>query len=113
MAELTDDETRRLLAQQEMRFLLREELPGIVADGIKAAITKDAAREFAQTFIEVMKEQASVRVDTWAGSVVKGFAKKMWDNIWLVFFAVAFIYSVGGFSAVLAFGKWAIQEALR
>lgn len=96
-----------------LRAMLREELPDAVAEGFKRVMTPETARMFSQVFIASMKEQASMRVDTWAGAAVKGFVRKVWENLWIIVFAGAFAYYVGGFAAVASLGKWAIQEALK
>ena len=99
-------------ARKVLQEMLRNDLPEAVAEGIKKVVTAETARVFADVFIDAMKQQASVKVDTWAGKLVKGAAAKIWNNLWLIVFAIVFAYSVGGFGAVAALGKWAIQQAL-
>lgn len=114
---LPEDEKTQIAMTEGSRLvlqaMLRDELPDAIAEGFKRVMTPETAAMLANSFIDVMKQQASVKVDSWAGKVVKGFASKVWNNLWLIAFAVAFAYSVGGFGAVAGLGKWAIQQALQ
>lgn len=96
-----------------LQAMLRDELPAAVADGLKRVMTPETARMFADVFIEAMKQHASIKVDTWAGGVVKTTFKKMWDHAWLIVFAIGFAYSVGGFEAVAGVVKWSVREMLK
>lgn len=110
-------EERQQIAMTEgsrlvLAAMLRDELPHAVEEGIRRVLTPDLAKQFAEAFVTVMKEQASVRVDTWAGGMVKGFVGKIWEHLWIVVFACAFAYYVGGFGAVAALIRWAVQQAV-
>lgn len=96
-----------------LQAMLREEVPIAVAEGLKQVMTPETARMFADVFIEAMKQQASLKVDTWAGSVVKTTFKKAWEHAWLIVFAIGFAYSVGGFGAVAGVIKWSIREMMK
>lgn len=99
--------------QEALRTLIREELPEAVEVGIKRVLTREVAVQFAEAFVDVMKQQASVKVDSLAGNAVKGLARKVWENAWLVLFFVAVAYAVGGWGAVAGAAKWAITQAVQ
>lgn len=102
-----------ILLRDAMDTMLDEKLPGAVETGIKRVLTREAAQMFAEVFIETMKAQASVKVDSWAGAAVKGFFRKVMENFWLILFALAIAYSVGGLHGLVGAIKWLAQEALQ
>lgn len=116
LRESISEESQQIAMTEGSRLvlaaMLRDELPQAVEEGIRRVLTPDLAAQFAEAFIFAMKQQASVRVDSWAGSMVKGFFAKVWQHLWIIVFAAAFAYSVGGFSGMVALGKWALNEAL-
>lgn len=91
------EESRQLLVD-----LLEDRMRIAVAEGIKEAMTKDTAAEFAKVFLETVRSQATTSVDLWAGGIVRSVLKRF-----LVFLlAGSIVYSVGGWTALASFGKW-------
>ncbi|WP_041675697.1 hypothetical protein [Ramlibacter tataouinensis] len=102
------EESRMLLAA-----LLRDEMKTAVREGIREAMSKQAAAEFAIVFLDVMKQQAGLKMDTWAGGVIRGVFRKMWENAGLFLVGGMIVYSVGGWAAVAKLAQWVLSGAAR
>lgn len=91
------EESRLLLAS-----VLEERMKKAVADGIKAAMSEEAAQKFATVFLNVMRAQASSSVDLWAGNAIRSMLKKAA----LFLFAGSLVYAIGGWGLVASAAKW-------
>lgn len=95
------EESRVLLAS-----MLREEMAAAVSEGIRLAMTKQAAEIFANVFMDQMRVQANTKVNAWAGDLMRQAFKKV------TFFIIvgSVVYSAGGWTALAVFGKWVSNE---
>lgn len=97
------EESRQLLVA-----MLREEMATAVSEGIRLAMTKQAAEVFATVFMDQMRLQATTKVDAWAGGLLRQGIKK---TIYFIVIGSA-VYAFGGWTALAAFGKWFVTDIL-
>lgn len=94
-----DDESRALLTSF-VRTEMRDEMRLAVAEGIRAAMTTEAAREFWSVGLDVLQEQAKSAAGGWVLSGVSGLLKKA--GLFLLLGGL--VYWVGGWSALAKLG---------
>lgn len=101
------ENAQQVAMTEESRILLADLMEGrmraAVTEGIKEAMTKDAAAAFAAVFLETMRTQAGQKVDLWAGGIVRSLVYRAA----LFILAGSIVYSVGGWSALAGLAKWA------
>lgn len=74
------------------RELLRSEMKAAVAEGLREAMTKEAAKDFWNVGVEVLQEQATVQTGRFILSGLKTVGKRV---LWLTIFLTA-MYTLGG-----------------
>jgi hypothetical protein len=91
------EESRQLLT-----VMLRDEMAGAVAEGIKASLTPEVANQFAEVMIVAFKAQLNASVNATAGGMVRGALNK------IVGFVIVglMVYWIGGWSALAAIVNW-------
>lgn len=67
---------------------------------------------FAAAFVDAMRQQASLKVDSWAGGMVRGAFRTIWNNGLLFLIAGMIVYSVGGWTAVAKLVGWGIAKVI-
>lgn len=90
------DEDRVLLTS-----MLRDEMRIAVAEGVRAAMTQEAAIEFWTTGLTVLQEQARQAAGGWVMSGLGALLKK----IALFMLLGGIVYALGGWTALLGFAK--------
>jgi hypothetical protein len=80
---------------------LEQKMRTAVSDGIKTAMTDEAAEKFWSTGLAVLQRQATQKTGQLVGGAVLGLAKKA-----MLFMVLgALVYSIGGWTALAALWK--------
>jgi hypothetical protein len=93
-------EETRVLLQSWVRNEIGDEMRLAVAEGIRAAMTPQAAREFWSVGLDVLQEQAKNAAGGWVLSGVSGLLKKAG----LFMLLGGLVYWIGGWSALAKLG---------
>jgi hypothetical protein len=88
-------------SRQVLVGMIRGEMQGAVADGIKEAMTPDAARLFWGVGLDMLQEQARMRAGRF---VLDGIWKMLKNGFWVALLLAA-LYSLAGSSFAIAVWK--------
>jgi hypothetical protein len=88
--EMTEESRTLLVA------LIRGEMKTAVADGIKEAMTDEAAERLFNKFFDVMRKQATEKTGTFVLGGLSAVARRL---MWALVF-IAAVYMLGGWSAI-------------
>lgn len=85
-----------------LRDTLRNEMSEAFAEGLREAMTSDNARVFMRAMLSEAQQMATEKSVEVAGGVLKAIAIRAITFL----FIGSIVYSLGGWSALAAMGKW-------